>query len=128
MSDPVETLLSFIEEMDAVGKVHDPMKTVNRERWIVTLLVSVLSDPNHRIGREVMRPLIRQWGERGGKYFIRGGISRNMLEPDQFHFSVRYLRDCGLTVRDISRALCVNEYSVIRTLNEFKSDILKDFD
>lgn len=118
--DPVDILLTFAKYIEGQRMKKSPVPINDRERWFVTLILSVLADPNHHVGKLIMRNLIKVWIERGGIIPKRGPLAKFMRETDQFEFAVQYLYDYGMTMTEIGRVMGVNYMTVGRHLRFIK--------
>ena len=103
--DPIEIILAFARQIEGARLQRDPMQIHDRDRWFVTLILSLISDPHHHVGRVVGRHAFKTWIDRGGKVPKQGNIARCLKEEDQFEFAAQYLYDSGMKVKDIAMAL-----------------------
>lgn len=120
--DPVDLIVEFMATLESKRLKRDPMVINDRERWYITILLSLLSDPHHRIGKLVTKDLIRVWYERGGQLPIRGSLSRELTERGPFEFAVQYLYDYGVKTADIARAFSVNKHTIYRHLKYLRAN------
>ena len=132
-TDPVEIVLAFTRHIESlrttktVKKVcpackqgFDPLSIRERDRYLVTILLSILADPHHHIGKIVTKNLLKVWFERGGTACVRGQLANALRDKDQFEFATQYLYDYGLPPKDIAMALGVNVHTVYRRIKYFK--------
>ena len=119
-NDPVLRLQRLITQLDALKPKSATTPAPERERLLITLVLSVLADPTHPVGQPLARALIKRYLDRGGRLPIRGSIANSMRDPDEFDFAVTYLLDwrctCGKPMRrhDVAMALGCGQ----RTINE----------
>lgn len=115
--DPVELVMQAIEHYDGLRAKLDPLKDLmDRERLLVAIILGMLADPNHPVGQHLGRRLLATWIERGGRVPKEYYLSRHLLEPSQFDFTVQYLYDCGLKIPEIARALGVHRDTVYKRI------------
>lgn len=132
-TDPVEVVLAFARYIESLKGIKtakkvcpackqsfDPLSIRERDRYLVTLILSTLADPNHHIGKLVTKNIFKVWFERGGTVGVRGQLANSLREKDQFEFATQYLYDYGLPPKDIAMALGVNIYTVYRRIKYLK--------
>lgn len=132
-TDPVEIVLAFTRHIESLrttktGKKvcpackqgFDPLSIRERDRYLVTILLSILADPHHHIGKIVTKNLLKVWFERGGTAGVRGQLANALRDKDQFEFAMQYLYDYGLPPKDIAMALGVNVHTVYRRIKYLK--------
>ena len=113
--DPIEIILEALQHIESLRPRNDPLADmVDRDRLIVAVVLGLLSDPKHHVGKYVGKSLIRAWIERGGQVPMAQKLTRFMKEPDTFEFACQYLHDYGLKVKDIAMALGVSHMAVYR--------------
>jgi len=120
--DPVDLILEFTQNLEGLRLKRDPLVINDRDRWFVTLILSMISDPNHRIGRLITKDLIRVWIARGGVVPVHGFISRELAERGPFEFAVQYLYDYGMSVAEIARAFNTTRVTIHRYLKFLRDD------
>lgn len=111
-ADMVEMIVQFAQYLEKSRSRNNPVAIQDRDRFIATIMVSLLSDPNHFVGYSVTRRLLRLWVSRGGRLPIRGNLARQMVEPDQFHFTAQYLYDYGMPIKEIAMALACDTRTI----------------
>lgn len=112
-----------IEHYDGLRSRLDPLKDLmDRERLLVAIILGMLSDPNHPVGKHLGRYMLAAWIERGGKVPRPYYLSRSILEPAQFDFTVQYLHDYGMKTTEIANALGVSRDAVYNRVRYKKSD------
>lgn len=114
--DPVEIILAFARQIEGARLQRDPMQIHDRDRWFVTLILALISDPHHHVGRVVGRHAFKTWIDRGGKVPKQGNIARCLKDEDQFEFAAQYMYDSGMKVKDIARALGACELTIRQVL------------
>ena len=132
-TDPVEVVLAFARHIESLKGIKtakkvcpackqsfDPLSIRDRDRYLVTLILSTLADPNHHIGKRITKSIFKVWFERGGTVGVRGQLANSLREKDQFEFATQYLYDYGLPPKDIAMALGVNIYTVYRRIKYLK--------
>lgn len=102
--DPVDVMAHFIQRLTQLPTRNLPI-TKDRDRLIITLLLSIIADPFHHLNEVITKPLLKVYLERGGKVYRRGVLSYSMRELDQFDHTVQYLYDYGLPIIEIARAM-----------------------
>lgn len=125
---PVDTILAFTHSIEAMRKANDPLCINDRDRWLVTAILTLLSDPHHHVGKTITRDLFKLWIERGGRVPKKGHLARSLRETDQFEFAAQYLYDYGMPITEIAIVLGVcrlTAYQMIRYLKEEDSDVSK---
>ncbi len=115
--DPVEVILAFVRHL--AQKPTVTKRPLDRDRLIITLVLALLSDPHHHVGKKITRDLFKTWIERGGRVPQRGLIARAIREDDEFDFAVQYLYDYGMPIKDIAMALGCSEPTVLSTIKYF---------
>ena len=121
--DPVEMVMRAIEHYDGLRSRIDPLKDImDRERLLVAIIIGMLSDPNHPVGKHLGRDLLAAWIERGGKVPRPYYLSRGLLEPSQFDFTVQYLHDYGMKTTEIANALGVDRQTVYSRVRYMKHE------
>jgi hypothetical protein len=115
--DPVNVILAFVEHLASASR--STKVPVDRERMIITLILALLTDPHHHVGKVITRDLFKTWIERGGKVPIQGYLSRALRETDEFEFAVQYLYDYGMPMRDIAMALGCTEQTIRNVIKYF---------
>lgn len=121
--DPVEMVMRAIEHYDGLRSRLDPLKDMmDRERLLVAIILGMLSDPNHPVGKHLGRNAISAWIERGGKVPRPHYTSRRIMEPSQFDFTVQYLYDYGMKITEIANALGVDRNMVYKRVRYKKPD------
>ncbi|MCC8991814.1 MAG: hypothetical protein LM514_04390 [Streptococcus sp.] len=114
--DPIEIILAFARQIEGARLQRDPMQIHDRDRWFVTLILALISDPHHHVGRVVGRHAFKTWIDRGGKVPKQGNIARCLKEEDQFEFAAQYLYDSGMKVKDIAMELGACELTIRQVL------------
>lgn len=61
---PLQKLLAVIE---SARKKNVRSTIIDRDEWVITVLLSVLADPNHPAGKFVCKQLFEKWLDRGGE-------------------------------------------------------------
>ena len=112
-------MVHFIQRIIQKQTKNSPI-TPDRDRLIVTLLLSILADPNHHLNEYVTRPLLKRYFERGGRCFMKGTIARSLREEDTFDHAVQYLYDYGLDPTEIAQALGSSRLTVLRRVRYTK--------
>jgi len=114
--DPIDVLVRFIERILQCRASKSYPITQERERLIVTLLLSILADPHHHLNEVITRPLLNVYRERGGRIYQKGFLARALCHPDQFEHTIQYLYDYGMSMAEIARALGVHRITVARNM------------
>lgn len=118
-SDPVKIVLAFTRYLEGRRTLKtggkkicpvckhgfDPMMIRERDEYLVTILLSLLADPHHHVGKLITRNLFKTWIDRGGQIPVQGTLSRALKEKDTFEFAIQYLYDYGLAIKEIANAL-----------------------
>jgi hypothetical protein len=117
-TDPVNVILAFVEHLISTGGSRRKLP-LDRDRLLVTLILALLTDPHHHVGKVITRDLFKTWIERGGKVPIQGYLSRSLRETDEFEFAVQYLYDYGMKLSDIAMALGCTEQTIRNVLKYF---------
>jgi hypothetical protein len=125
--DPVDVMVRFIQRLIQRPSKKFPI-TPDRDRLIVTVLLAIISDPNHYLNRIVTNPLMKVYLERGGRVYRAGPIARNMREDDQFDHTVQYLYDYGIPIPDIARALSVGRRAVAKRIKYRRTEDIETFE
>jgi len=115
-NDPVEIILAFANQIEGARLKRDPLSIPDRDRWFITLILALISDPHHHVGRVIGRHAFKTWIGRGGKVPKQGTIARTLKEQDQFEFAAQYLYDSGMKVKDIAMALGACELTIRQVL------------
>jgi len=115
-NDPVEIILAFANQIEGARLKRDPLSIPDRDRWFVTLILALISDPYHHVGRVIGRHAFKTWIDRGGKVPKQGNIARTLKESDQFEFAAQYMYDSGMKVKDIAMALGSCELTIRHVL------------
>ena len=115
--DPVNVILAFVQHL--AQKPSVTKAPLDRDRLMITLVLALLSDPHHHVGKKITRDLFKVWIERGGRVPQRGIISRSLREADEFDFAVQYLYDYGMPIKDIAMALGCSEPTIKSALKYF---------
>lgn len=102
--------------IEAARHPKDPLTILDRERYWVTVILSILSDPKHPVGQPIMRELIKTYKERGGVFPVQGMLGRYLRETDQFDFATQWLYDSGMSVTNIANVLGSHKQTVYRVL------------
>ncbi len=63
-TDRLKHLLTVIESARKKGSRSN---ILDRDEWVITVLLSVLADPNHPAGKYLCKSLYDKWLERGGE-------------------------------------------------------------
>ena len=119
-NDPVEVILAFAEHLEGSRHPKDVNFIADRDRWFVTLILSLITDPHHPVGKVITRDLFRTWMDRGGKVPIKGHLARTLRERDEFQFACQSLYDLNVSVKDIAHALMVDTRTVRDTIRWWK--------
>jgi hypothetical protein len=127
-NDPVEIILAFANQIEGARLKRDPLSIPDRDRWFITLILALVSDPNHHVGRVIGRHLFKTWIDRGGKVPKQGTIARTLKEQDQFEFAAQYLYDSGMKVKDIAMALGSCELTIRHYLKHLSTEELQTID
>jgi len=89
--DPIEIIMEALQHIESLRPRNDPLaNVVDRDRLIVAVVLGLLSDPKHHVGKYVGKSLIRAWIERGGQVPMAQKLTRFMKEPDTFEFACQY--------------------------------------
>ena len=120
--DPVNIILTFASHLEGMRMKKSPMVINDRDRWFITLILSLLADPNHHVGKLIMRDIVKVWIDRGGILPKRGPIAKFMRESDQFEFASQYLYDYGMPITEIGIVLGVHRMTVARCLKYIKEE------
>lgn len=121
--DVVDTILEFAEWLEGRRHKNDTLCVNDRDRWLVTIILGLVSDPNHRVGKVVGRRLFKTWIERGGKLPLEGISQKNIYECEQLQFAIRYMRDYGMTIEEISNALGLNRLTIMKHLKYYRETL-----
>lgn len=127
-NDPVEIILAFASQIEGARLKRDPLSIPDRDRWFITLILALISDPHHHVGRVIGRHAFKTWIDRGGKVPKQGNISRTLKEQDQFEFAAQYLYDSGMKVKDIAMALGSCELTIRHVLKYLSTEELQAID
>ncbi len=115
--------MQAIDHYDGLRSRLDPLKDImDRERLLVAIILGMLSDPNHPVGKHLGRDMLAAWIERGGKVPRPYYLSRSILETSQFDFTVQYLYDYGMKTTEIANALGVSRDAVYSRVRYRKPD------
>lgn len=125
--DPVDVLVRFIQRLIQRPSKKFPI-TPDRDRLIITVLLAIISDPNHHLNTYITHPLLKVYFERGGRITRSGPLARNMREDDQFDHTVQYLYDYGMKVPDIARALSVERRAVAKRIKYRRGEDVNNFE
>lgn len=120
--DPIDILVRFIQRITQLPSSTRFPVTKDRDRLIVTLLLAILSDPNHHINKFITKPLLKVYLERGGRIPQQGILSRSMRDRDQFDHTVQYLYDYGLSIPDIARTLGTHPNTIHKHLKYIREE------
>lgn len=126
--DPVEIILAFARQIRESRMQKDPLKINDQDAWFVTLILALITDPNHHVGRIIGRHAFKTWIDRGGKVPKQGTIARTLKEQDQFEFAAQYLYDSGMKVKDIAMALGSCELTIRHYLKYLSAEELQTID
>jgi len=126
--DPVEIILAFASQIEGARLKRDPLSIPDRDRWLITLILALISDPHHHVGRVIGRHAFKTWIDRGGKVPRQGTIARCLKEQDQFEFAAQYLYDSGMKVKDIAMALGSCELTIRHVLKYLSTEERKAID
>lgn len=118
--DPIDVLVRFIERILQCRASKSYPLTQERERLIVTLLLSILADPHHHLNEVITRPLLKVYFERGGRTYKCGQLSRALREKDQFDFTIQYLYDYGMSMTEIAMALGVHKATIFQNMKRLR--------
>ena len=127
-NDPVEMILAFARHIEGSRLKRDPLSIPDRDRWLIALILALISDPYHHVGRTIGRHAFKTWIDRGGKVPKQGMIARPLKEPDQFEFAAQYLYDSGMKIKDIAMALGSCEMTIRHTLKYLSTEELQAID
>jgi len=127
-NDPVEIILTFARHIEGSRLKKDQMQLYDSDRWFVTLILALISDPHHHVGRVIGRHAFKTWIDRGGKVPRQGTIARCLKEQDQFEFAAQYLYDSGMKVKDIAMALGSCELTIRHVLKYLSTEELQAID
>ncbi len=123
--DPVDVILHFAQRLESLRATRNPLQ-IDRDRLLVTIILALLSDPHHHVGKRITKPILQCYLERGGRLYRKGTLAKAMRDPDQFQHTVRYLRDYGMKIRQIAEALGVTIHTVERVLSEMRQQDRQD--
>ena len=126
--DSVEIILTFARQIEGARLKRDPLSIPDRDRWFITLILALISDPHHHVGRVIGRHAFKTWIDRGGKVPKQGNIARTLKEQDQFEFAAQYLYDSGMKVKDIAMALGSCELTIRHVLKYLSTEELQAID
>lgn len=101
----IELLLEFANHIEGQRHDKDPLIINDRDRWFVTMIFGILSDPHHRLNKTMMKDLIRVYMERGGKIPRKGQLANRIREKDQSEHIAQYLYDRGFTHEEIANVI-----------------------
>jgi hypothetical protein len=118
--NPIDRIVNFMEGMEAARHPKDPLTILDRERYWVTVILSILSDPKHPVGQPIMSDLIKTYKERGGTFPFQGLLGRHLLNTDQFDFAAQWLYDSGMRVRDIANVLGSHEQTIYKVIRFYR--------
>ena len=121
--DVVDTILEFAEWVEGRRHKNDTLCVNDRDRWFVTIILGLVSDPHHRVGKVVGRRLLKTWIERGGKLPIEGISQKNIYDDEQLQFAIRYMRDYGMPIEEISNALGLNRLTIMKHLKYYRETL-----
>ena len=120
--DPLENLLVFLQNLEDLRHPNDPLRIIDRERFVAVTILSLLSDPKHPIGGPLMKKVLPVYLERGGKLPLVGQIARRMRETDQFQFTVQYLYDRGLSANEIGNIFGCHLNTIRNTIKHLRDE------
>lgn len=137
--DPVEEILEFAKFLEGKRSKQDSLKINDRDRWLVTLALSLISDPNNRLGKKYINELLKVWANRGGKIYLskkyldklkprnpnEAPNRRLFRQPDRLEFAVQYLLDAGVHHTIIAEAFGYYHEYIFIISNQYKKR-LKD--
>jgi hypothetical protein len=116
----VQPILGFIRHLKAL---RSPSKIPLQDDELTLLIVlSLLADPHHWIGKKVTRHLFKVWIERGGKIPNSRSLSKSLYERDCFEFACQYLYDLKIPVQEIAMALGVTRMTIYNTLRFLRDE------
>lgn len=134
-TDPVKVVLAFTRHLEgmkgtktakkvcpACKHSFDPLAIRDRDEYLITILLSILADPHHHIGKLITRDLFKVWIERGGIVPKQGMLSRELREQDTFDFAAQYLYDYGMPVKEIAIALGAGEATVRKAIRYYRKE------
>lgn len=121
--DPVDVVLHFAHRIEAMRSSRNPIQ-MDRDRLLVTIILALLSDPHHHVGKQITKPILQCYLDRGGRLNKPGVLARAMRDPDQFRHTIQYLYDSGMKIRNIAEALGVHYNTVIRHLSDVRKEDL----
>ena len=127
--DPLENLVTFLQNLERLRGKDDPLRVFERERFLAVTLISLLSDPKHPIGLPIMKQILPVYLSRGGKLPIVGPLARHLRETDQLDFAIQYLYDREMSVKEVANILGCSVGYVYNTLNYLRQediDLMKD--
>ena len=116
-ADPVQIILRFAHKIEAARHKNDPLPINDRDEWFVAIVLGLITDPHHLIGRFVGRAAFKAWLRRGGKVPRGGGIP-SVIDNEQFLHALLYLHDLGIGVSDLSRAFSFSVERINQLLKE----------
>ena len=119
-TDPVDVILAFADHLEGARHPKDVNFIADRDRWFVTLILSLITDPHHHVGKVITRDLFRTWIDRGGKVPIKGHLAQALRERDEFQFACQSLYDLNVPVKDIAQALMVDVRTVRQAIRWWK--------
>ena len=121
-ADPVETILQLTRHLEGLRNAKDPLEVNDRDRWLVTLVLELLSDPKHHIGKVIGKQAFKTWILRGGRLPTRGYNGIAVIDRDQFEHALLYLSDLGIGPVALGEAFSMKYTSIYEILKRLKSE------
>src|SRR5574343_950947 len=66
-ADPVQVVLQFAKRIEEARNKNDQLPINDRDEWFVKLVLGLITDTRHMVGRFVGRAAFKEWSRRGGK-------------------------------------------------------------
>lgn len=120
--DPVETILQLTARLEGLRNAKDTLSVNDRDRWLVTLVLELLSDPNHHIGKEIGKQAFKTWVERGGRLPGAGYHRIAVIDRDQLEHALLYLSDLGVSNTDLTKAFSLGITRIGALLKQARND------
>ena len=120
-ADPVQVILQFAKRIEESRNKNDPLPINDRDEWFVTLVLGLITDPRHMVGRFVGRAAFKEWIRRGGKA-PRFGKLPSVIDNEQFLHALLYLHDAGVSVTDLAKAFSFTTVHIINLLKEAETN------
>lgn len=120
-ADPVQVILQFAKRIESERNKNDPLPINDRDEWFVALVLGLITDPRHMVGRFVGRAAFKEWIRRGGKV-PRFGNLPSVIDSEQFLHALLYLHDAGVGITDLARAFSFTTVHISNLLKQAENE------